>query len=332
IDDIELFEIKYLSILSEDVRNILSKALLKSIVLPVLEDVVNILDPDGLKISSFYVYDVYSAELREVRRKIKVINTTLEVNLNEQDITLQEQLQELTQRMLEIEIDVRRELSGKLRGYVVMLDSALKGLAKLDILFAKGLQIKEMGLCFPSVSMDCKTSYKGLFHPQIKDVLEKQGKFFTPINIEFALEPVTIIGANMGGKTVVLKMAALSQLLFQFGFGIPAQNACVDIKNSVLLCIGDEQNELSGLSSFAAEVKAIDNVLCCVKRGERILALIDEPARTTNPVEGTALVSALLKVLYKKEVSVLLTTHYNIGGDFYKRFRVRGFINNVMDY
>ena len=96
--------------------------------------------------------------------------------------------------------------------------------------------------------------------------------------------------------------------------------------------MGDEQNELAGLSSFAAEIKAIDYVLQVVKRGMRILALIDEPARTTNPVEGTALVSALLRVLYRKEASVLLTTHYNVEGDFYRRLRVKGLKDGVMDY
>ncbi|MEG0517676.1 MAG: hypothetical protein RR555_02245 [Bacteroidales bacterium] len=360
LDDIELFEVKYLAILAEDMREAVAKMGIKSMKLPDLRQVVNILDPNGLKICSFYVYDAYSAELREVRSTIKGIQSRLEagekeaqktvysvlereVRLQRQDHELQNpnhaeesglrsRLQDLTGRMLELEGEIRRELSGSLKKFADDLDSALRELAKLDVLLAKSLQIREMDLCFPEISMDCKTFYKGMFHPQIKEVLQNKGKEFISIDIEFALEPVTIIGANMGGKTVVLKMTALCQLLFQFGFGIPAQEAYVDIKNNMLLCIGDEQNDLSGLSSFAAEIKAIDHVLCRVKRGERILALIDEPARTTNPVEGTALVSGLLRVLHKKEVSVLLTTHYNIEENFYKRLRVRGLNNGVMDY
>lgn len=360
LDDIELFEIKYLAILAEDVREAVAKMGIESIKLPDLRQVVKILDPDGLKICSFYVYDAYSAELREIRSTIKGIQSKLEaeekdaqktvhsdydreLRIQRQDyelentkqgeeLALRSRLQELMERMLELEGEIRRELSRSIKIFADDLDAALRELAKLDILLAKSLQMREMELCFPEVSMDCKTFYKGMFHPQIKDVLQSKGKEFIPIDIEFSLEPVTIIGANMGGKTVVLKMTALCQLLFQFGFGIPAQKACVDIKNNMLLCIGDEQNELSGLSSFAAEIKAIDNVLCRVKRGERILALIDEPARTTNPVEGTALVSGLLRVLHKKEASVLLTTHYNIEGNFYRRLRVRGLMNGVMDY
>ena len=40
--------------------------------------------------------------------------------------------------------------------------------------------------------------------------------------------------------------------------------------------------------------------------------MIDEPARSTNPIEGTALVEALVDILGQREVALLLTTHYNI--------------------
>ncbi len=336
LDDIELFEIKYLALISEDVRGILLNSGLRGVVLPVLVDVVEILDPEGLRISSFYVYDSYSEKLRGIRGRIKEINAVLEKidRHSQEDGTevLQNELQELFIRMNELEGEIRAELSEKLGQYARDIYIALRDLSGLDVLLAKAMQIKRMGLCFPHISRDCATVYRNMFHPQIKEVLKESGKEFTPVDIEFSLEPVTIIGANMGGKTVVLKMAALNQLLFQFGFGIPASDACIDIKDSVMLCTGDEQNELAGLSSFAGEMKVVNNILKRVKRGERLLALIDEPARTTNPVEGTALVSALLRVLYKKEVSVLLTTHYNIEGDFYRRLRVKGLCCGVMDY
>lgn len=336
LDDIELFEIKYLAIVSDQVREILLQTGLKEIMLPGLKQVIELLDPDGLRISAFYVYDSYSAELKELRIRIRQLNAVLE-GAGREDAAgkkeaVQDELQQLILQMGELEAEIRKELSGKLKGKAGELLFALQELARLDILLAKGLQVQRLGLCFPRIGTAGRTGYEGLFHPQIKEILEGEGKRFTPVDLEFGLEPVTIIGANMGGKTVVLKMVALSQLLFQFGFGVPAQSAGIDIKNNVMLCVGDEQNELAGLSSFAAEIKAIDHVLRTVKRGMRILALIDEPARTTNPVEGTALVSALLRVLYKKEVSVLLTTHYNVEGDFYRRLRVKGLTAGIMDY
>ena len=136
----------------------------------------------------------------------------------------------------------------------------------------------------------------------------------------------------MGGKTVVLKTLTLCQYLFQFGFGIPASEACIAIKDEIMFCIGDEQSIEKGLSSFAAEMKNIDAVIKASREDRRLLALIDEPARTTNPTEGTALVQALLKVLATKQMSLVMTTHYDIEPGSAYCLRVKGFDNGLMNY
>ena len=60
--------------------------------------------------------------------------------------------------------------------------------------------------------------------------------------------------------------------------------------------------------------------------------MIDEPARTTNPTEGTALVSALVKVLRGDNVSLVMTTHYDIEPTDARCLRVKGFENGTMNY
>ena len=63
------------------------------------------------------------------------------------------------------------------------------------------------------------------------------------------------------------------------------------------------------------------------------MALLDEPARTTNPTEGTALVSALLQILRQRGVSLLMATHYVVVGDHNCRcLKVKGFAQGKMDY
>ena len=136
----------------------------------------------------------------------------------------------------------------------------------------------------------------------------------------------------MGGKTVVLKTLTLCQYLFQFGFGIPATKAKIDLKDEIYFCIGDEQSIEKGLSSFAAEMKNIDAVIKASRGKGKILALIDEPARTTNPKEGTALVSSLVKVLEVENVSLVMTTHYDIEPTDSRRLRVKGFEDGKMNY
>jgi dsDNA-specific endonuclease/ATPase MutS2 len=171
-----------------------------------------------------------------------------------------------------------------------------------------------------------------MFNPAVKEVVAKQGREYMPVDISIEREPVTIIGANMGGKSVVLKSLALNQLLAQFGFGVAARECQVNLVEEVALCIGDEQSIVRGVSSFAGEILAIDAVIKKIRGGKGLLALIDEPARTTNPVEGTALVEGLLEVIGKVKGGFVLTTHYNIGNDKVKRYRVKGLRDGVMDY
>ena len=318
LDDIELFELKHLAILAVDVKSLMCEHGLEQVVtIPDLDEVITILDPDGLKIATFYIYDSYCQELKDLRVKMR------------QHPELQEQL---LLEAGEMELEVRTDLSKQLHHFASAISQALHALAEIDIYLAKAIQMKKMGLCFPVISTDGSTRYQGLFHPQVKEALEVRGRQFQPVDISYGLKPTLITGANMGGKTVVLKTLTLCQYLFQFGFGIPATSAHIDVKSHVFFCIGDEQSVEKGLSSFAAEMKNIDAVIKASRNERKLLALIDEPARTTNPTEGAALVTALLKVLADADMSLILTTHYDIEPGDARCLRVKGFADGVMDY
>lgn len=318
IDDIELYEVKSLALLSADVKNILEKISLDKIIeIPNLDDVVKILDPDGLHIATFYIYDSYSEELASLRKKLK-----------EKDVYQEE----IYNEVMRIEDEIRAELSSKLKPYSEAMTLALNALAEVDINIAKSLQMKELGLCFPTISLKNISSYKGIFHPEVKSILEKEKREYQKVDIDFGLKPLIIMGSNMGGKTIVLKTLAMCQYLLQFGFGIPATSADMMIYDEIFCLTTDDQSINKGLSSFAAEMKNIDAVIKSSQQNKKILALIDEPARTTNPTEGTALVSSLVKLLQDREMSLVIVTHYNIKTYKNKCLRVKGLIDGKMNY
>ena len=102
---------------------------------------------------------------------------------------------------------------------------------------------------------------------------------------------------------------------------------------------------MNGLSSFAVEILNIDKIIKAVKEGQRILALVDELARTTNPEEGKALVSSFVQIMSQHQVDALITTHYSGLDTPCRRLRVKGLkikdneqqitpdnINQFMDY
>ena len=318
IDDIELYEVKSLALLSADVKNILEKLnLINVIEIPTLDDVVKILDPDGLRIATFYIYDSYSEELAVLRKKLK-----------EKDFYQEE----IYNKVMEVEDAIRAKLSEALKPFVHDLCEALNTLADVDLNLAKALQMKELGLCFPTISNDNVATYKGIFHPEVKNILDKEKREYQKVDIQFGMKPVIIMGANMGGKTIVLKTLAMSQYLMQFGFGIPAGSAEMMIYDEMFCLTTDDQSLNKGLSSFAAEMKNIDAVIKASHDDKKILALIDEPARSTNPTEGTALVSSLVKLLQDKDMSLIIVTHYNIKTYNNKCLRVKGLIDGKMNY
>ena len=173
------------------------------------------------------------------------------------------------------------------------------------------------------------TQYKGLFNPRLLHRNQERRLRYQPIDITVQPGLCLITGANMAGKTVLLKTLGIAQLLTQFGMYVPAKSASVSLVDDVIFCIGDEQNEMNGLSSFASEIIKISEVVQ-LSASQRLLILIDEPARTTNPVEGKAIVQALSDILISRNSFSLITTHYSQLGVPCRRLRIAGFREDLV--
>lgn len=333
LDDLELFEIKRFCILTSEINQLLREVNFINVEIPNLDNLIKILDPDGLKIPQFYIYSSYSEELASIRKKQKEIQ--------EENPQLAE---ELFFKSTEIEDKIRQQLSRELYEYASVLSQSLKNIAYIDVLLAKSKYFILNQFNKPQIATE-NTEYVQVFNPQIKEILLSQNKDFQAIDIVLFASPCLITGVNMGGKTVLLKTIALSQYLFQFGFYVPAKTAAIVPVEKIMFSMGDEQSELSGLSSFAAEMINLNEIIKTVKQDTKILALIDELARTTNPEEGKAIVNATIDILESKNVRSLITTHYNGLQTQCRKLRVKGLmaekisetlsiinINDFMDY
>lgn len=317
LDDLELFELKYFALLAGDIREEVKEWQVVSI--PDLQGVVSLLDPENNRVPHFYIYDAYSAELAALRKELK--------QKQQQGATASE-TEDIYYRSLGIEDKVREELSQKLKAYHRDLQQALEQVAKLDVIIAKAKQAEKMQLACPVVLEQQEIRFRGLFHPQLRANLRMQGREFQPVDLEILPVATLVTGANMVGKTVLLKSIALAQCLMQFGFWVPATGAEMGVVEEVFMSVGDDQDELNGLSSYAAEILRVNEIVGEVRKGRKILVLIDELARTTNPEEGRAIVNSVVGFLTDHKVMALVTTHYSgiIAGC--RKLRVRGFVEN----
>ena len=316
-DDIELFEIKSLAMITQSIRPLL-KEISKSLPeLPDLENVVKLLDPDDIRIPSFYIYDSYSSELASIRKRIKSLNEFNEDLYAESSI---------------IEDKIREQLAKEIRIHIENLSLSLHHLADTDILLAKAALFVRWNLTIPELSDD-RIYYEGMFNPEVSEILERQGLSYQPVSVTIdSKNPAVLMGANMGGKSVTLRTLALSQFMFQFGFGVPAKRATIVPVHEIFHLSGDYQDVNKGLSSFAAEMRMADKLLKHSTQSSSILALLDEPARTTNPYEGKALVESLITILKERQILTIVATHYNVDAPGCVKMRVRGFEDGRMNY
>ncbi|MDD6184074.1 MAG: DNA mismatch repair protein MutS [Bacteroidales bacterium] len=309
LDDIQLFEIKKTAILTNVIAQDVKKLGLTWLEYHPMDEVITILDPEHTFIPHFYVYSAYDEELACLREKMKSENNAQEIE------TLRFQAQQVEDRL-------RAELSDKLRPYQEALSKNLRNTAYLDMMIAKVKLAIEWKACRPQISDS--HNLVDLINPEIAASLAQKGRKFQPVSIAFGRETVLVTGANMAGKSVLLQSVALAQYLFQFGFFLPAESAALPIVDEIITSIGDRQSALSGLSSFAVEVLTIDRIIKTAREGKRVLALVDELARTTNPDEGKQMVCGFVRTCRKLSLTAIVTTHYSGLDVDCRRLRVKG--------
>ena len=331
LDDVELFEIKKFCLLSQQIENLLQNAEFQAVSIADTELIISILDPERTRIPHFYIYSAYDAQLESLRKKLSAESNP-------------EKAREYLLESIKQEDLIRENLAEQLFPFHKILKQNIEQIAILDILWSKAEQALKFGFCKPFISNEI-TIYKQLFNPAVKEILQKSSKEFQAIDIELYKDSCLITGANMSGKTVLLKTIALSQYLFQFGFYVPAISADIMPVNEVFINTGDHQSETNGLSSFADEILKVNQIIKKVKNEEKLLVLIDELARTTNPEEGKALVSAFIQIMKTYKVMSVISTHYSGILLPTRKLRVKGLkidriteditsknLNNYMDY
>ena len=116
-----------------------------------------------------------------------------------------------------------------------------------------------------------------------------------------------ITGPNAGGKTVALKTVGLLAVMAHAGLHIPADDARFPGFDGIYADIGDQQSIQQSLSTFSSHVT---NLLDIMRRATgHSLVLVDELGTSTDPEEGAALASAVLRHFRGMGVFLIGTTH-----------------------
>jgi DNA mismatch repair protein MutS len=144
-----------------------------------------------------------------------------------------------------------------------------------------------------------------------------------------------LTGANMAGKSTLIKAVGSSVFLAHIGMGVPVKSMRLSLFDGLLTNINVSDNIAKGESYFFNEVQRIKNTIYKINDGKKWLVLIDELFKGTNVQDAMKCSLTVIKGLIKIKNSVfILSTHlYEIGEELkkYPNISFKYFETNVMD-
>lgn len=203
---------------------------------------------------------------------------------------------------------IREVLSKKISEKAGVILENCDKMGALDLALARAVYSIRHDLVKPEIVGEHVVEFENGRNLQVEDIIKSKGKEYCPVSISLKDGVTLITGANMGGKTISLKLSGQVPILAQYGFFVPAEKARIGLSNYMQILIGDSQSVERGLSSFGSEMEELKEILD--NADERSLILVDEIASGTNPTEGTALTKSLVDYLMEKPYISLITTHF----------------------
>ncbi|NQW23232.1 MAG: endonuclease MutS2 [SAR202 cluster bacterium] len=202
---------------------------------------------------------------------------------------------------------VLRQLSGMIGMSGEELLLTLDLMARLDLDMAKARFSTATNSVAPWVS-DQEVSDRHLKLVRARHPLLSGNVVPVSVDLDREQGVMLITGPNAGGKTVTLKTVGLLALMAQSGLHIPAEEAHIPRFDGVYADIGDQQSIQQSLSTFSSHITNLKSIMS--RATVHSLVMVDELGTSTDPEEGSALASAVLRYFQKIGSFVVGTTHH----------------------
>ena len=183
--------------------------------------------------------------------------------------------------------------------------------SRLEAWYSMAVAVKTYDLHFPSF-IEQEQPYlnaEGLYH-----ILLHQ-----PVAYDLVMHPdqnfLFLTGANMAGKSTLIKALGSAVFLAHIGMGVPADKMKLTVFDGLLTNINVSDNISKGESYFFNEVQRIKSTIYKINDGKKWLVLIDELFKGTNVQDAMKCSLTVIRGLIKIKNSLfILSTHlYEIG-------------------
>ncbi len=230
---------------------------------------------------------------------------------------LEQELNESSTKILELERDLFIEIRASLAKYIPYLLQVADEIANTDAACSFAQAAIEHNWTRPEIEDSAHFEIKDGRHPVVENhlptgefvpndaLLSAENSGENPIP-SFAL----ITGPNMAGKSTYLRQNALIALLAQTGSYVPASSARLGIVDRIFCRVGASDNLAKGESTFLVEMTETANILHAAT--SRSLVIMDEVGRGTSTEDGLAIARAVSEYLLDTiGCKTFFATHYH---------------------
>lgn len=299
VDIVDLHEIKVQALHTSRITEIMGSDLFP---FKDVSKIIEILDPNNEKNFTFRLYDSYDEELAQIlKRKREIEHLYFKSDESKKSVIMADRDKIIIEEKIRTEI-VIKNIVNMLKQHVDNMIENVYLLTKCDLYIAKSLVYKDYK--YTLVEFGEEFNVEGSVLPIVSDTTNN----YTTLNIELKRGSTLIVGANMGGKSTILKNLAFNICLINYGFlPIADKFQCPFLNNIVF--VQSYEDSTHGLSRFGGEITALNEAL--LKLDENTIFLIDEFASSTNPSEGYLFVKSLINYCNKLSSFTILTSHYD---------------------
>ena len=180
------------------------------------------------------------------------------------------------------------------------LQARLFGYFKVAVMYDTLHQIANIG--YPLIRYGSQTYFHHMCNPALG-----KSQVANPLKLQKGL---IVSGPNAGGKTTYVKSLLWNILLGQ-SFGIAYCSTGALKPYDAILHHHRVKDVVGDQSLFQAEMAKIKEALVCLKDCRSVIYFMDEPLHSTHPIDGAAMLKAVLYYLGTQDnCSVIVTSHY----------------------
>jgi DNA mismatch repair protein MutS len=216
------------------------------------------------------------------------------------------------ERIAQLETQIFNKLRETVCAETRKLQSTARAFSTLDALCALAETATRRNFVCPVLHDGDEIEIKNGRHPVVEAAISGS---FVPNDLLMNNSTdrlLVLTGANMGGKSTILRQTAIIQILAQIGSFVPATSARLPIVDRIWTRVGASDELASGRSTFMVEMTETAAILH--NATPRSLILLDEIGRGTSTFDGLSIAWAVAEYLHNSaehSAKTLFATHYH---------------------